>query len=213
MRVPVLREITMRLLIAVALCVLAGLATSADTKPLAGIGVLRLDEAIRNSKVYTGRVEQLKKDKAEAESSLKQMEEKLQQLNGQLEVLSPNSDKFAQAQEEMEVIKTRREFLAKRVRGLLDKRHGAVLKEAYDSLRSQLKDFCKEKGLALVTLAPNPDIAAASSSDVQMQLGFQTSLYFDPSLDITEAFIAFANARLAATGHDEKAPAPAPVGK
>lgn len=208
----------MRTLIALALCVLAGLAsgtaTAGDTKPLNGaVAVLRLDEAIRNSKVYTGRLEALKKDKAEAEGALKQMEEKLQQLSGQLEVLSPNSDKYAQAQEEIEVIKTKREFLAKRVRGTLDRRHGAALKEAYDSLRSQLKDFCKEKGIALVTLAPNPEIAAASSSDVQMQLGFQTSLYYDPALDITEAFIAFANAKLAAAGGDDKTPVAAPVGK
>ena len=45
-----------------------------------------------------------------------------------------------------------------------------------------------------------------------MQLGQQGVLYTDPSLDITEAFLAFVNARFAA---DAAAPAPAPgdVGK
>ena len=31
-----------------------------------------------------------------------------------------------------------------------------------------------------------------------MQLGMQTALYYDKSIDITEAFIAFANGRYAA---------------
>ncbi len=160
--------------------------------------VLRLDEAIRNSKQYLARLEQLKKDKADAEAHLKQLEEQGQVLNGKLEVLSPASDKFAQAQEEREIIKVKTELLAKRTRALLDRRHGALLKESYDILRGHLATFAKERRIKLVTLAPNPDMPNGGSNEILMQLGMQTALYYDASLDITEAFVAYVNGRFAA---------------
>jgi Skp family chaperone for outer membrane proteins len=176
------------------------------------VAVLRLDEAIRNSKTYLARVEMLKKEKAEAEGILKQMEEQMQALDGKLQAFNPSSDKFAQAQEEMEVLKVKRELLAKRTRSTLDRRHGAALKEAFDVLRKHLAAFAKERSLRMVTLAPNPDMPPLSSNDMQMQLGLQTALYYDPSLDITEAFIAFANSRFANDGAaHSSAPAPTPA--
>jgi Skp family chaperone for outer membrane proteins len=180
-------------------------AQSAETKG-PDIAVLRLDEVIRNSKLYLARIDQLKKDKAEAENQLKLMEEQLHALENKLQVLSPTSDKFAQAQEDMEVIKVKRELLAKRVRSLLDRRHGAVLKETFDVIRGHLGVFAKERSIRLVTLAPNPELPPLSSNDMQMQLGLQVALYFDASLDITEAFIVFVNSRYAG-----EAPTPGPV--
>ena len=160
--------------------------------------MLRLDEALRNSKQYLARVEQLKKDKAEAEALLKQMEEQVQKLTGSLEVLSPASEKFAQAQEEREVLKTRSELLAKRTRAMLDRKHGALLKETFEVLRGHLATYAKDHRLKLVLLAPNPELPPGTSNDLLMQLGMQSALYFDKSLDITEAFIAYANGRYAA---------------
>ena len=159
--------------------------------------MLRLDETIRNSKFYLARLEQLKKDQAEAQASLKKMEEQLQAFDNQLQVLSPGSEKFAQTQDDLETTKVKLEMLVKRTKSGLDRRHGQLLKETYDQLRGHLKEYCKEQGIMLVTLAPNPELVAPNSTDVQMQLGLQTSLYYDPSLDITEAFIAFANGRSA----------------
>lgn len=190
----------MRLLLSLlALCTLAGTGWAAEAKPTAAvrIAVLRLDETIRNSKFYLTRLEQLKKDQAEAQAALKKMEEQLQAYDNQLQVLSQGSDKFVQIQEELETTKVKRELLVKRTKGGLDRRHGVLLKETFDQLRGHLKEYCKEQGIMLVTLAPNPELVAPNSTDVQMQLGLQTSLYFDPSLDITEAFIAFANGRSA----------------
>ncbi len=167
---------------------------AADTKG-PDIAVMRLDEVIRNSKVYLARVDQLKADQAAAQAQLGQMEEQRKAVENKLQVLSPASEKFGEAQEELEVLKVKSELLAKRVRAQLDRRHGAALKEAFDVARGHLKDFAKERGIRLVTLAPNPQMPALSSNDMQMQLGLQTSLYFDDNLDITEAFIAFMNSR------------------
>lgn len=168
--------------------------------------VLRLDEALRTSKVYLARIDQLKKEKGEVDTQLKQMEEKAQEINRAIEVLSPLSDKFAQAQEDREVLKVKSELLAKRSRALLDRRHGALLRETFDILRGHLASFAKERRIRLVALAPNPELPNGGSNEILMQLGMQTALYYDPAIDITEAFIAYANGR-----HAAEAPA-APAG-
>lgn len=191
----------MRLLLLLVLCActtgtFAGDAGASPTN--LDYAVLRLDEVIRGSKSYLARIEQLKKDQAETGALLKQMEEQIQKLTGSLEVLSPASEKFAQAQEEREVLKTRSELLAKRTRSLLERRHGALLKETYEILRGHLAAFAKERKIKLVVLAPNHEIPNGGANDILMQLGMQTALYYDPSLDITEAFIAYANGRHAA---------------
>ena len=197
----------MLLLLVLCACTAGSFAGEAGAPPTSvpDHAVLRLDEVIRNSKQYLSRLERLKADKAEAEAQLKQLEELGQTLNGKLEVLSPASEKYAQAQEEREIVKVKTEILAKRTRAQLDRRHGALLKESYDILRGHLATFAKERKIRLVTLAPNPDMPNGGSNDILMQLGMQTALYYDPSLDVTEAFVAYVNGRFAA----EAAPTPA----
>ncbi|MBA3699101.1 MAG: OmpH family outer membrane protein [Planctomycetes bacterium] len=200
----------MRLLLLLVLCActVSTFAGDAGAPSTSGpdYAVLRLDEALRTSKVYLARIDQLKNDKSEVDDHLKQMDMRLQEVNRSLEVLSPTSDKFAQAQEEREVLKVKSELLAKRSRAILDRRHGALLKETYDVLRAQLADFAKERRIRLITLAPNPEIPNGGSNEMLMQLGMQTALYYDPALDITDAFIAFANGRYAA----QATPGPVP---
>src|SRR5688572_23765226 len=119
----------MLLLLVLCACTVGTFAGDAGAPSTSGpeYAVLRLDEALRTNKGYLARLDQLKKDKTEVEAHLKQMEEQLQKVNGALEVLSPASDKFAQAQEEREVLKVKSELLAKRSRALIDRRHGALL--------------------------------------------------------------------------------------
>lgn len=192
----------MRLLLLLVLCACTVGTFAGDAGAPATSGtdyaVLRLDEALRTSKVYLARIDQIKKDKGEVDAALKQMDEQIQKLTTNLEVLSPLSDKFAQAQEEREMFKVKSELLSKRSRALLERRHGALLKETYEVLRGHLAAFAKERRIRLVVLAPNPELPNGGSNEILMQLGMQTALYYDPALDITEAFIAFANGRYAA---------------
>lgn len=161
--------------------------------------VLRLDEVLRNSKLYQARFEELKKEQVGVESQLKQMGEQMSTLNSKLEVLSPTNEKYAQAEEEFQVLKVKRELLKNRVGKFLDRSHGALLKECFTVLRGHLAAYAKEHRIKLVLMAPNPDLPNGGSSELLMQLGMQSALYFDPSFDITEPFIAYANGRFAAT--------------
>ena len=170
--------------------------------------VLRLDEVLRNSKLYQVRFEQLKKDQVEVEAQLKQMGEQMSTLNSKLEVLSPANEKFSQAEEEFQVLKVKRELLKNRAGKFLDRSHGALLKECFAVLRGHLAAFAKERHIKLVLMAPNPDLPNGGSSELLMQLGMQSALYFDASFDITEPFIAYANGRFAATTSTPTTPSP-----
>lgn len=170
--------------------------------------VLRLDEVLRNSKLYQVRFEQLKKDQVEVEAQLKQMGEQMSTLNSKLEVLSPANEKFAQAEEEFQVLKVKRELLKNRAGKFLDRSHGALLKECFAVLRGHLAAFAKERHIKLVLMAPNPDLPNGGSSELLMQLGMQSALYFDASFDITEPFISYANGRFAATTSTPTTPSP-----
>lgn len=195
----------MRLLLLCCLFALgAGLAAAAEPKAVPSkIAVLRLKDLIINYQPYLARMEGMKKDQAEAEANLKTMTDQIRQYENQLGVLSQANERYAKIVEELEVLKVRRKQFADRIQADLTRRSGVLVKESFDALRGLLKEFCQERGIMLVCMAPNPDLVPGSS-ELELQVALQSTLYYDPSLDLTDAFLAFANARSAT------APAPAP---
>ena len=179
--------------------------SAADAHPL-HIVVLRLEDVLRNAKLYSVRMEGLKKEKADADAKLKQFSEQQQQLDNQIQALNPGNEHYFQAAEDAEVIKVRAKFYMDRARAVLERKNATALKECYATVRATLKDYCREKGIDLVELAPNPEVQA-NPENIQLQLGLQTVLFYDPSLDITDAFTSYLNARYAA---EASAPTPLP---
>jgi Skp family chaperone for outer membrane proteins len=184
------------------LCLLALAVTSHAAETITGVGpkvaVLRLEEVIRNCRYYTARVDVLAQEQNEAKATLKGMEEQMQQLQNTLSAIPKTNERFAKAQEDAEVLKVKMKMFTDRASGNIERRHVAIIREAYATIRSLLKTYSKEHGIQLVQLAPSPELKAPSLSEVQLELGLQSVLYFDDSLDITGDFIQFANAKYAA---------------
>jgi Skp family chaperone for outer membrane proteins len=193
----------MRLLLLLCLALCAGFAAAGEAKAPSKIAVLRLKDLIINYKPYLARLEGMKKDQAEAEANLKTMTDQVRQYENQLGVLSQANERYAKLVEELEVLKVRRKLFADRIQADLTRRSGVLVKESFDALRGLLKEFCQERGIMLVCMAPNPELVPGSS-ELELQVALQSTLYFDPSLDLTDAFLAFANAR----GVPEAAPPP-----
>lgn len=196
------------LLIMLFACCTAGLA-AADAAAGPTIACLRLEEVIRTCKQYASRTETLSQEQNEAKKNLKEMDEQLQQLDNSLKSLSRTNDRFPKMQEDFEVLKLKQKLFAERAQNGIERRHVAIIKETYAVLRQLLKEYCKEHGIKLVHLAPNPDLKAPSMMEVQLELGLQSVLFADESLDITPAFIAFVNAKFAAGKADDAKPAAA----
>ena len=165
---------------------------AADAAPK--IAVLRLEEVLRQSKSYAQGMEGWKKQQAEAQALIAGIDEQLKQLDGQLQVIKPDNENFAKFQEQFELLKLKKKIGYERARGELERRQVALVKDAYRQVNVSLKRFCQERGIMLVHLAPDPDLGAPTFNEVQLELGLKSVLFYDPSLDITEAFVQFLNA-------------------
>jgi Skp family chaperone for outer membrane proteins len=160
---------------------------------------LRLAEVLNTSKTYNAGTDKLKNDDAAVRAEMKKLEEALQKLDNQLQVLQPSNENFAKVQEELETTKLKRKIYGERMGSEMQRRHVALVKETYREVRTALTAFCKERGVMLVLLAPNPELSASSLQEIQLEMGLQSVLYFDPANDITEAFVPYFNDRAGTT--------------
>lgn len=188
------------------LCCAAG-AQGVEAKPEAPrIAVLRLEDTLMAFKLYTGGMDKLKQDVAEGQKDIKKMEEHLQELESRLQVMNEGNKAFADLKMDFELTRQREKMVVERGNMDLARQRAALVKEAYSTLRGNLQVFCQERGIKLVHLAPNPEINANSNLDINQQLFAQSVLYFDPTLDITDAFIQYLNERWLAESSKESAP-------
>lgn len=194
------------LLLAAAALLPAAETPAPTAKPAAPkICVLRLEEVLKSNTEYRAGMEGWKKDQENVTATLKAIDEKLQDLEGKLQVLKQDHPSFAGFQEELESLKVKREMTIKRAKVALERYQVNLVKKVFAGVRTQLAAFCQERGIMLVHLAPDGDLNSNGFQDIQLELGLKSVLWFDPSMDITEAFVPYMNAAAAA------APAPAPT--
>jgi Skp family chaperone for outer membrane proteins len=179
------------------------------------LAVLRLDEVIRSSKLCNAALDSNRKLKAEAEAKLEEMDKQIKSGETSLQALKEGSDKANEVQEGLQVVKLKQKQYFDRMRAEIDRRTLAGLRESFTAIRGHLKDFCVERGILIVAQQPQPDIVQNNLQEAQLHLGIQSVLYADASLDITDAFLTYSNARFTAeaakAGGPPAIPAPAPT--
>ncbi len=188
------------LAILLSFCGLIGAETAPPAGPTGPIAVLNLEVVLNNAKLFTSRMEAIKKDGAEAEQQLKRFDSDEKKLKGQYDVLRENSPERAQVEDQLDLMRMQRKKFYERTRQGLEKQQAEVLAKSYEEVRGILTAFADERGLKLVLLAPSSRIATNSVQEVLLQLGQQSVLHHDATLDITEAFLAYLNGRFAAQG-------------
>ncbi|MBA3684071.1 MAG: OmpH family outer membrane protein [Planctomycetes bacterium] len=182
----------------------------APTGPVGPIAVVNLEAVINNAQLFTTRMEKIKKDGAEAETRLDDLEKQEKDLKGRLDLMPKTNADYRKVQEELEVLRTRRKLFLENTRSGIERQQGLLLADCYEQVRAHLKTFCVDRGLKLVHLAPQARLHAAPLQDMLNQLGQQALLYYDDSLDITEPFLAYLNARFAADGGEAALATPKP---
>ncbi len=173
------------------------------------IGVLRLEEVLRQSKAYLAGMEGWKKAEAEARTAIAAIDEQLKRLDGQIQVINQQNENFAKFQEEIETLKLKKKLGLDRARAELERRQVGLVKDAYRQMRAALTTYCQERGIMLVHLAPDPELGSPNFNEVQLELGLKSVLYFDPSLDITESFVQYLNSDAAALKAEKPTEKPA----
>jgi len=200
------------LLLAAAALLPAAETPAPAAKPTAPkICVLRLEEVLKSNTEYRAGMEGWKKDQENVTATLKAIDEKLQDLEGKLQVLKQDHPSFAGFQEELESLKLKREMTIKRAKAALERYQVNLVKKVFAGVRTQLAAFCQERGIMLVHLAPDGELNSNGFQDIQLELGLKSVLWYDPSMDITDAFVPFMNAAAAAPAPAPAAAAPAPA--
>lgn len=168
--------------------------TAADARTEAPhVAVLRLEDALSAFKMYTIGRDKLKKEVAQGQAKIDEIDERLKSLDQRLRLLNPDSDEFGKLQLEFETLKLQEKMMYERGNEQVHRKGAQLIKESYAAMRTILASFCQDHGIKLVHLAPNPDLEGTDSKEIHQALFAQDVLYFDPSLDITDAFIPYLN--------------------
>jgi len=171
--------------------------SAADTEA-PRIAVLRLYDVMTGFTRYTAGMEKIKADMAGGQAKINAMQERMKQLETSMDSLKPDSDSFAKAELEYEQTKVALKLLIDHGNADIHSKQMAVIRDSYARLHATLADYCKEKGIQLVHLAPNPDIDAQNPAELTNELFMQDVLYFDSSYDITDSFLTYLNAHMPA---------------
>ncbi len=192
---------------------LASPAWGADTASAHGDGprvaVLRLTDVLLGFKMYADGIAGLKKERDEGQTQIDALQKRMQELDSKQQVLNRDSDLFASYQLEFEQLKVKVKMIAEHGTQALAGKRASLVKGCYAAIRSSLQAYCPANGIKLVHLAPNPDLEGADNQELNQALMMQSVLYFDPALDITDAFVPFLNEHWAAEMAKARPSAPA----
>ncbi len=170
--------------------------------------MLRLQDTLLGFKMYADGMAKLKQEHAERKAKIESIEERMRDLDGKLQVLNKDSDAYATAALELKSLEVEDKMSAERGTQVLAGKRAALAKESFATMRGILRSFCQDHGIKLVHLAPNADIQGADYHEIDQALMSQTVLYFDPALDITDAFVPYLNEHWAAQASKSDAAAP-----
>ena len=210
----------LRVALLVLICLTTGALHAGDSGDAPKVAVLRLTDALNNSKSFMGRMEVHKQDRATVSAKIKEYTDTIQKLQNSIEALTKGSEKLATAQQDLEEVKAKREAFAGWWEKELERRYMAAVQDEYVLMRDTLAAFCKQRSIKIVVQSAAKDIGSPNSFAMNLRLDGQTALYWDADQDITEAYVGFANQRWAERVEKEKSgtttttpvPTPAPVG-
>jgi Skp family chaperone for outer membrane proteins len=183
----------LRLLLALALVL--PLAAADGTAPK--VAVLRLEAVFQGSVIYKAAVDAAKRDSAAAKERLEQLEEQMKATEVKLKAVGAGTDQAQVFADNLEQLRLQRKQFLERARGDLERRQVAAIREVFKRVKAELAEYSRTKGIAYVGLAQDDDLTGSmtDSLPVQVQLGLQSTLYYDPSLDVTADFLVFFNQR------------------
>jgi Skp family chaperone for outer membrane proteins len=179
------------------LALLIALPLAAADGPAPRVAVLRLDNVFAASVIYKAAVEAAKKDSASAKERLEQIEEAMKAAETKLKAVGSGSEQAQRFADDLEQLRLQRKQFLERARGDLERRQITAIREVFKRIKAELAEYSRSRGIAYVGLAQDADLGGPMMDQlpIHVQLGLQSTLYYDPSLDVTDDFIVFFNAR------------------
>lgn len=188
----------LRHLLPLVLLGLAPLAAATDGGAAAAgpkVGIIYLERVFEESLLVRRNSSDLTETARSVKQTVDEMTEKLERTKSEMQTYHPSQEKYQEFEEQLELLRLKRKLYVQRKQEELDQRELELLKESYQAIKAQLADYCADHGLALVFLAPSPALHSQRVNELRLELATHTILYHEDHLDITDAFIAYANER------------------
>ena len=159
------------------------------------MGVIYLERVFEQSNLVAHRSAELRALGRDVQARLEAMSEELQGLETELRIRPTSHPRYPEFREQFEVAKLRRDLYREHQAERLQRREMELLRQSYEDLRQLVQEFAVAENLQLVLFTSDADLEAGSVQGLRLQLGQRAVLYHRPEMDVTQAFIAFANSR------------------
>lgn len=180
---------------AILTAILLLLVQAAQAAQMDQVAIINLEAVFEKSALVEHRSQQLRTTSQEVQARLEAMTTEVKNLETEVSIRPTTHPRHAEFREQLEIAKLRRDLYRDRQASRLQGREMELLRESYEDMRQLLAEFAKENQLQLIMMASNSPIEASAVQSMRLQMGQRNVLYFAEELDLTEAFVEFANSR------------------
>lgn len=160
------------------------------------IGIVNINEVFTKFKKRDALIDQLKKSQDEENANVKKIEDKIKNLQKQLEEFkTPEGDLWNAIAGEIDVLRLQREQSIKLITKRLTKKQNDYMAQLYNDIRNVVNKYAKEKGFTIVLKTEPQYIQLEEDQQENATMGMYTRsvLYHDKTMDITPDIIKILN--------------------
>ncbi|RME04788.1 MAG: OmpH family outer membrane protein [Planctomycetota bacterium] len=147
------------------------------------IGVVDFSKAGRGYKKFKKIIKKLKDEDKKRKNEIERLRMEAETLVKELKVLNPDSRFYKRKERELAKTKAEIKFLWNKYQKEMRELYTKYMKEIIDDLEEAIKAYGKKKGFDVILRRYLP------IKQGQMQMDFNTVIYYDQNLDITQQII------------------------
>lgn len=174
-------------------------AAAQTTLPAVSVASLDLEFFLEHAQLLQSRYDKLKLKLDAYNASFRSLEEELNKLKTRIGMTAQADPKHDELMADFEAKKARFKAMQQLAEERVNREKGEVLQTTVRDCLGLLDTFCQERDIDLVIRT----VAGLKDAQKSIALPELQVLYASPALDITEDFIAFANARFSPDEDEE----------
>jgi Skp family chaperone for outer membrane proteins len=121
--------------------------------------------------------------------------DEINRLNAKLQQHTPDSEAYKKTEDELRQKKADLETWTRVKTDELMSDETRIIREIYEDVDAASAEYGKKNGFALILKEDDLDLVKAGLAELKVKVALRKILYFDPSLDITDAIVKVLNDR------------------
>jgi Skp family chaperone for outer membrane proteins len=162
------------------------------------VAVVDLERIFNESKLASDRTAKLQDEFRGKEQELAAIQKQIQGLKKDQQLYLPQNAEYQQLALEIQVLEHRAKLMVQQFerQAALAQTHATA--DAYQAINVLVGQFAELQGYDMVFIKPRPNVRGSDPARLQIQMHSQTLFWAKPQYDITDKFLAWADAQEAA---------------